>query len=219
VTTTAARSHPPGTGFACEAVPEDTYVGVLRRVAEAVDATGLPWAVIGGIAAALHGRPRWTYDIDLFVQPHDARAVLDALAGAGFDTEERDEQWLFKAIDQGVLVDVIFRATADIYLDDRMIARVRRREFRGVSLPVVSAEDLVVIKATAFREHSARHWWDALGVLIRQDLDWEYLLWRARHSTRRVASLLLFAQSLDIAVPAAVGRRITSGGEATGGGT
>jgi hypothetical protein len=187
--------------FACQDVPEPVFVDVLECTTRALDQASLPWAYIGGIASAVHGRPRWTYDIDVLVQPQDAHPALRVLADAGFDTDEKDPHWLFKAMDRGVLVDIIFKATAGIYLDDEMIERTRRRDFRGVQVPVVAAEDLVVIKATAFAEHTPRHWWDVLGVLARADLDWSYLLRRARHSPGRVASVLLFARSVDIPVP------------------
>jgi predicted nucleotidyltransferase len=187
--------------FACQDVPEPVFLDVLECTTRALDRASLQWAYIGGIASAVHGRPRWTYDIDVFVQPQDAHPALRVLADAGFDTDEKDPHWLFKAMDRGVLVDIIFKATAGIYLDHEMIERTRRRHFRGVQVPVVAAEDLVVIKATAFAEHTPRHWWDVLGVLARADLDWNYLLRRARHSPGRVASVLLFARSVDIPVP------------------
>jgi hypothetical protein len=190
--------------FACQDVPEPVFLDVAAKVTAALDGAGFPWAFMGGLASAVHGRPRWTYDLDVFLQPHDARPALAVLSDAGFAIDEKDPMWIFKAMDRGVLVDVIFRATAGIYLDDEMIARVRRHEFRGLEVPVLPPEDLIVIKATAFQEHSARHWWDALGVIARSDLDWDYFLRRARNSPARVASLLLFARSVDLAIPARV---------------
>ena len=190
--------------FACQDVPEPVFLDVVAKVTAALDGAGLPWAFMGGLASAVHGRPRWTYDLDVFVQPHDARPALAALSGAGFSIDEKDPMWIFKAIDRGVLVDVIFRATAGVYFDDEMMARVRRHEFRGVEVPVIPPEDLLVIKATVFAEHSARHWWDALGVVARGELDWDYLLRRAHHSPNRVASFLFFARSVDLVVPGGV---------------
>lgn len=197
----ASEAPPVESTFACQPVPESVFLAVLADMTAALDAAGLPWAMLGGVAAAVHGRPRWTYDIDVFVQPQDARPALEALGAAGFDTDEKDPNWLFKAFRDGVLVDVIFKATAGIYFDDEMIRRCDRHEFRGVEIPVLAPEDLFVIKATAFAEHTPRHWWDGLGILARASLDWEYLIRRARHSPRRVASLLLFARSVDLVVP------------------
>jgi predicted nucleotidyltransferase len=189
--------------FACQEVPEATYVEVLESVVRTLD-DEISYAFMGGLASAIYGRPRWSYDLDVFVRKEDAADALRLLGAAGFATDRFDERWIYKAISQGVLVDVIFRAMSEIYLDDEMIERSRRQEFRGVEVPVISPEDLVVIKATVNSEGRPRHWYDALGVLIRTPLDWPYLLRRSRHGIHRVASLLLYAQSEDIPVPSSV---------------
>jgi predicted nucleotidyltransferase len=186
--------------FACQEVSEETYLRVLRSVVKALDGT-VPYAVMGGLASAIYGRPRWSYDVDVFVRHEDAAEALRVLEQVGFATDRFDERWIYKAISEGVLVDVIFRAMSEIYFDDEMIERTQVREFRGVRVPVIAPEDLVVIKATVNSEGRPHHWYDALGVLIRTPLDWPYLLRRARHGVHRVASLLLYAQSEDIPVP------------------
>jgi predicted nucleotidyltransferase len=182
-------------------VDEPTFLRVAKEAIDAIDDGGIPYAFIGGIASALHGRPRWTHDVDIFVRPEDAARTLDALAAAGFATQRTDPFWLFKGIKEGVLVDVIFRSTGDIYLDDEMLSRTSLEDFKGLSLRVVAPEDLVVIKAVVHDEKTPRHWFDALGIIARADLDWEYLVCRARRAARRITSLLLYAQSNDIAVP------------------
>lgn len=64
------------------------------------------------------------------------------------------------------------------------------------------AEDLLVTKALATDEDTARYWYDALAIVARTDLDWSYLSMRARqHGARRILSLLLFATSVDLLVP------------------
>ena len=63
-------------------------------------------------------------------------------------------------------------------------------------------------KADVSDEERPRHWHDAIGLLIREDLDWEYLVRRARHATRRVLALLLYATSNDIAIPERVIREL-----------
>src|SRR5690606_13711796 len=70
---------------------------VLGEVGAALEGAGVVYALMGGIASNRLGRPRWTHDIDVFVQPGMADAALDALAQAGFDTERTDPVWLFKA--------------------------------------------------------------------------------------------------------------------------
>lgn len=194
----------PDPSFEGQVVDEETFQCILGEAIDALEAKELPYVFIGGIASALHGRPRWTRDIDLFVRPEDARRTIDALAAAGFTTQQTDSFWLFKAIKEGVLVDIIFRSTGDIYLDEEMLSRSTVKEFKGHLLRLVSPEDLLVIKAVVHDEKTPRHWYDALGILAQSDLDWEYLMRRARRAARRVLSLLLYAQSNDMLVPHSV---------------
>jgi hypothetical protein len=156
---------------------------------------------MGGIASTALGRPRWTHDIDLCVRREDARAILAAFARAGYETEETDQSWLYKAMKDGVLVDVIFESTGGIELDDEMLSRVRQGSFGNLQLNVLGPEDLLVIKAIVHREHRQRHWFDALALVETGELDWSYLLRRAAPGPRRVASLLLYAQTDGLRVP------------------
>jgi predicted nucleotidyltransferase len=176
----------------------------LRQVVKAMDAAHIDYVLIGGIAIAALSRPRWTHDIDIMVRPEDALPALEALAGAGMETEQTDMSWLFKAFYGTVLIDVIFRSHGDLYLDDEMVRRSNTLGFRGEEVRVIAAEDLLVFKALVHDEHNPRHWHDALALIARCDLDWEYVLHRARHGRRRVLSLLLYAQSNDLPVPRAV---------------
>jgi len=191
----------------------------LRRFADALDravktlaAHDVPFGAIGGLAAVAWGRPKWdpaSADIDLMVRPQDAEAAQAALVEEGFDAvSTTEEHWLRKAVRDGVGVDLIFRAAGDVYLDDEMIERVVERDFEGVAVPVVSAEDTVVMKALAFGEQTPTYWAEALSIIARHDLDWDYLLRRSRHGVHRVLSLLVYAQSQDLAVPAAAVRTL-----------
>ena len=181
---------------------QDVFLDVLDRAMSAVRGTAEPVALIGELASAAFGRDRGTRDIDLFMRPASAPVVLDALDDAGFDVEVVDDHWLYKARMLGIDVDVIFRATRDILFDDDVAARVRDVPIYGRSLPVVAAEDLLVMKALAAGEDTARYWYDAIAILARQDLDWDYLMLRARQNgARRICSLLLFATSVDVLFP------------------
>ena len=192
-------------GAACHKGFDDADADTLQVVfAEAVDtleACDVPYVVIGGLASSALGRPRATGDIDILVTPQDAHRALQALGHAGFDTDEINPHWLFKAIKQSVLVDLLFKMKGDIYLDAEMLARATVREVHGHPARVIPAEDIVVVKAIAHDEESPRHWYDALGVVAGGDLDWDYLVRRAAKGPRRVLSLLLYATSVDLLVP------------------
>jgi predicted nucleotidyltransferase len=183
-------------------VDEGRFLTVLRDAIAALEAKDIPYLLMGGLSSATLGRPRGTNDIDLFVRPESARLTLDALETAGFTTEETDPLWLYKGFRDGILVDVIFRSTGDIYLDEEMLAHARVADVRGCAARLIAPEDLLLIKALTADEHMPHHWHDALGVITGSELDWDYLVSRARrHGARRVLSLLLYAQSNDLGVP------------------
>lgn len=187
---------------AAAAEDQADFLAALDETVTALAEDDIPYLFMGGIASACWGRPRWTHDIDLFVTPQDARRVLDALAGRGFETEETFPDWLFKASKHGQLIDIIFRSMGDVYVDDEMLRRAQHREFMGRQLSIIPPEDLLVIKALVHGEHMPRHWYDALALLATcESLDWDYLVRRARKGVRRVLSLLLYAQSNDLVVP------------------
>lgn len=175
----------------------------LAEAVGAVEEKGLAYLLMGGAGSVTFGRPRVTDDVDLFVRPEDAGRVLEALGAAGFETATTDLAWLHKAFRHGVLVDVIYRSAGDVTLDDEMLRRGRRRTYRGTEALMMCPEDLVVIKAIATSEDAPRHWHDALALIARCELDWDYLVERARQTgPRRVLSLLLYAESNDLRVPA-----------------
>ncbi|HSL11808.1 MAG TPA: nucleotidyltransferase [Actinomycetota bacterium] len=182
----------------------DPVLAVLDRTLEVIRSANIPFLVIGEIASAVWGRDRGTNDIDLFVRPEASPKVLELLGDAGFDTRVVYEHWLSKAHADGVDVDIIYRASRDILLDEEMLERAAWVTYRGRTVPVAPAEDLVVMKAGATREDTARYWYDALGILSTATLDWDYLVRRSRqHGPRRMLSLLLFATSVDMVVPTA----------------
>lgn len=192
-------------------VDDDTFVRVLAEAVRALDDGSVPYVLMGGIGSAAHGRPRWTHDIDFFVRPDDARKALDALAARGFATQETDQHWLYKGLKDNVLVDIIFRSKGDVYLDEDMLVHAEERTFKGVCIRTISPEDLLIIKAIVHEENIPHHWHDALSIIsgAADSIDWEYLVRRAKqHGTKRVLSVLLYAQSNDLMVPNAVIREL-----------
>jgi predicted nucleotidyltransferase len=185
---------------------DDVFPDVLRDVVLAL--SDVSFGLIGGVASAAYGRPRWTKDIDVFCRAEDADGVLDRLAERGFEVERTNPMWIYKAFRDDVQIDVIFKVRSEVYFDASMVERIRHVEVDGVVLPVLSPEDIVVMKAMAVDEESPWHWYDALGILAAIDLDWDYLVTRARKSPNRVLSLLHYAASIDVPVSVAALRRL-----------
>ncbi|MBO0690735.1 MAG: nucleotidyltransferase, partial [Candidatus Dormibacteraeota bacterium] len=188
----------------------------LARAASTLEDAGITYALMGGLASAAVGRARATRDVDLFLPAGSAEAALDALAAAGFQTERTDPAWLFKAFWRGVLVDLIFKSKGGVRLDGEMAARRRRITVGDTEVPALAREDILVIKALANAEHVPRHWHDALGIVEANEIDWEYLLWRAQGHPHRVLSLLAYAASDGLPVPSRVLRSLHEIGEEAG---
>jgi predicted nucleotidyltransferase len=184
-------------------VPEsDRLLAVLDEVVAAMRAADITYLLMGGLAASALGRARRVTDIDIFVRDGDVPRILDALEASGFETMVVSQNWLAKAFKHDVLVDVIWRSTHDIVLDEEILEHAVEVDIHGCTLPCVAPEDLIVMKAVATGEDTARYWHDALGLLRREDLDWPYLARRAKqHGPRRLLSLVFFAQSIDLLVP------------------
>jgi predicted nucleotidyltransferase len=183
---------------------EETFGLVLGRAVGALERQSVSYAVFGSLVSDLYGRPAPSGDIDLLVRPGDADTAMDALEAEGFTTDRLDPSWIYKACMQGVLVDVIFRVKGDIYLDDEVMEHTRVVDLFGHAVRVISPEDAAVIEAVSNEAQSPDHWYNAVGIVARTDMDWDYLMRRARHAARRVLSLLVYCDSTDVPIPSRV---------------
>ncbi len=185
-----------------EAPETERLLAVLDEAVAALRSADITFLLMGGLAASVLGRNRGVTDIDLFVRDRDVGAVLSAFGDAGFETLVVSPNWLAKGFKDDILVDVISRSTHDITLTDEILERATEVDVHGRRLPCVAPEDLIVMKAVATTEDTARYWFDALSLLGRPDLDWAYLARRAKqHGARRLLALLFFARSMDLLVP------------------
>lgn len=156
----------------------DEKIVALHR---ALAAARIPHAFGGALALAYYGTPRGTIDIDLnvFVREAEAERVLRALAQLGVATGGERERTQIRDRGQTRLrwehtpLDLFFSYDP---LHDACTARVRTVPFgEGVTLPILSAEDLVIFKALFDRP---KDWSDIAEVLYAQapHFDADYVL-------------------------------------------
>lgn len=183
----------------------DAFVGLLDEALSALRENGIHALVIGGVATAILAREpeEWRpSDLDLFLLPDQAERAAMLLSAHGFAAGEPQEGWLHSVERDGVAVRLNYRQPGDLYVDEDMIARAVEADFGGVPTPLISPEDLVVLKALLHGEDRPSEWWDALALLERPELDWGYLVDRARqYGAQRVLSLLCYGRSLALPVP------------------
>ena len=56
----------------------------LREIARRLDALGVPYAVVGGMALVAHGYVRTTEDVDVLVSPDALKRIHQELEGSGY---------------------------------------------------------------------------------------------------------------------------------------
>jgi predicted nucleotidyltransferase len=151
----------------------DGMVPTLKRSAAALRDAGIPFLVAGGVASWVRGGPSTDHDLDFLVKPEDADKALNALVEAGLRPERPPEEWLYKAYDGDVLVDLIFNP-AGLDVDDELIARGEEREVEAMTMRVIRPEDLLVSKIMAMTEHSINYR-SCLEVArsLREQVDWD----------------------------------------------
>jgi hypothetical protein len=149
-----------------------TLVERIVRLAEALDASHLPWALGGALALAYATEePRGTRDIDVnvFVPASSAREVFTALpAGVRFsetDVEEASRTDQVRLWWDDTPIDIFF--SADEFHEE--VARRRQTvPFEGRNIRVLCAEDLAVFKAMFDR---TKDWADIEAMAEHGSLD------------------------------------------------
>jgi predicted nucleotidyltransferase len=176
----------------------DAMRATLRLVASSLRDADVPFVLAGGFAAWACGAPPSDHDLDLMLKPADAERALEVLAGQGLRTERPPEEWLLKAFDGDVLVDLIFEPRA-FPVDDALIERSPELEVEALRMRVLRPTDLLASKLLAMREHEV----DYDGVLevaraLREQIDWAELREMTGHSPFAKAFMTL-VEELEIA--------------------
>ena len=165
-----------------------------KQAVTVLQAAGVKLVVGGGTAVAAYGRRRYTKDFDIFLNKEDLAQAMTVLNGCGFFTSDTEKPWLYKALSPPAQIDLIIRSAGNYTLDEEVVRRARLVEVLGQVFPLMSPEDLLVRKISSTTE-GRPDWYDALSVLEAQQLDWDYLLYRAERCPERLLGFLLFAIS------------------------
>ncbi|MEO8549144.1 MAG: hypothetical protein ABI678_04205 [Kofleriaceae bacterium] len=172
-----------------------------------LDAVGAPWCIGGSVASSLLGIPRATLDVDLVADLRMAHVnPLCAALVATYYVDEDTCRWAvatrrsFNAIHLATMVKLDVFCAKDDALSRAELERRLLLDVGGRSVPVCSAEDIILQKLLWFVESggSERQWGDARGVaeIRRGQLDNRYLATHAAGNglTELLARLLAEAE-------------------------
>ena len=186
-----------------------TAQDVFRRMAGALDRSGIAFMVTGSFASSYHGAPRATQDIDLVIsatedQLRSLAAQLPASEyyvhlDAALKAKRREAMFNIVDLATGWKIDFIFRKSRQFSL-----AEFERRtivEFEGMHLPIATAEDVLIAKLEwAKAGESQRQIEDAAGIL------------RVRSGNLDEAYIERWVQQLGLEKQWADARRVQAGG-------
>jgi len=175
----------------------DDIEHALKRAAAALREADVPFLLGGSLASWARGGPETRHDLDLMIKPEDAERALEALEGAGMKPERPPEEWLLKAWDGDVLVDLIF-GPKGLPMTDEVIERGDEIAVLGMDMRVMALEDVLTTKLMALSEHSLRY----EGLLqiaraLREQVDWDAVRKRTADSPFARAFFVL-AEGLEI---------------------
>ena len=144
----------------------------LKKAGAALRAADVPFLLGGSLASWARGGPQTRHDLDLMIKQSDVERALNALAESGMRADDPPEEWLVKAWDGDVLVDLIF-SPKGLPIDDAVIARGDEMSVLSMEMRVMAIEDVLTTKLMAITEHSLRF----EGVLsiaraLREQIDW-----------------------------------------------
>jgi hypothetical protein len=178
----------------------DQIEATLKRSAAALKEAGVPFMLGGSLAVFAHGGPESSSDLDFVVKPEDAERALEVLLRLGMRRDEPAEDWLAKAWDGDVLVDLIF-APVGLPVDDRLMESAEPMDVLSINMPVMRLEDVFATKLLSMNDHYI----DYPGLLklvraVREQVDWDQVRGRTGGSPYARAFFALLDE-LDV-VPA-----------------
>jgi hypothetical protein len=158
-----------------EEQPFSDIEATLKKAAAALRGADLPFLLGGSLASWARGGPETRHDLDLMIKRADVERAVAALTAAGMRAEDPPEEWLVKAWDGDVLVDLIF-SPKGLLMDDAVIARGEEMPVLSMQMRVMSLEDVLITKLMAITEHHLRY--DGLLAIaraLREQVDWSHV--------------------------------------------
>ncbi|MEU7075545.1 nucleotidyltransferase family protein [Streptomyces narbonensis] len=179
-------------------LPADHTQAILettKEVGAVLKASGLPFALVGGVAAYAHGIPvRLQHDTDFAVRREDAELATRALRERGIRIVDPPEDWLVKARAGGEEIDLIF-ALAGRPVTTELLSRAQTLPVDSVHMPVLAPSDLMTCRLLALSEHHCD-----FGTLLpmarglRERIDWA----RVREETGGAPMAMAFLYLLEL---------------------
>jgi hypothetical protein len=154
----------------------------LKKSVAALRDANVPFLLGGSLASWARGGPESRHDLDYMLKEEDVDRALEALERAGMRPDRPPENWLVKAWDGEILIDLIHHPSG-LPITDEVIARGDSLNVLSIEVPVMALEDVIATKLCAITEHYIRY--ETLLLIsraLREQIDWEAVWERTSHS-------------------------------------
>jgi hypothetical protein len=186
-------------------VPDHSFediVDTMKRSIAAFREAEIPFLLAGSLAVWAQGGPEKRKDLDFVVKREDAERAVGVLETIGMRPERPPEDWLLKAWDGDICVDVIFEPL-DLPIDDAVLARGRDLNVLAMTVPVMALEDVLYSKLLALNEHYTDYA-SLIGLAraVREQVDWDEVRTRTEDKSPFARAFFVMLEGLGILEPA-----------------
>lgn len=162
----------------------DEQFEFLKEIAARLHAARIPYMLTGSVALSVYAKPRMTRDVDVVVelQLKDVDPIVKLFEKDCYvnrDAVQRavGEQSMFSIIHQEWIIKADFIVRKEEPYRRAEFERRRERDVGGVSMSVVTPEDLLLSKLCWIKESGSEVQQCDVKELVRsvEDLDWRYV--------------------------------------------
>ena len=148
------------------------------------DLFDLHWAIFAGTGCFMYGSGRAPTDIDILLRDEEVPLFEQRLSKAFGEEENKFEHSLKLHLGRVEVVACLYVKTETgrhhFYLDELMFAHIKRRCLLGRYFPVLSKEDIIVLKAMLRRGPEAgKHDFEDIRAIWNDCVDTDYIKRRA----------------------------------------
>jgi hypothetical protein len=177
---------------------------LIVKIAKILEDLKIPYAVTGGYAVSVWGRPRSTFDIDIIIELFEPQipkliATLRLLSKFGYvdakqieDACKRESEFNFIHAESGIKVDFWVK-TKDLFAKQELRRR-RGKIIDHQKIFFISPEDLILNKLLWYKKSGSDYQLkDVESILmIQRKLDLNYIRkWSKLHSTDKILESLI----------------------------
>lgn len=159
----------------------EVLMEVVAKIIEACNKLKIDLVISGGIAASVMGRPRATYDVDgvIMAEEKSIKELLERLGKQGFKYDKKETFKTIKGLPFISLVYSKHNTYVDLFVarsdfQKELLKRKKMVKLETIEIPLISAEDLILMKLFAGRDRDLE---DVREVLIenKKKIDLKYL--------------------------------------------